>query len=272
MRRGCFFDILIKYMEFIFQVAIFVFGLCIGSFLNVVILRLEKSESLGGRSYCPNCKHQLAWFDLIPVASFLLLAGRCRYCKARISIQYPLVEVVTALLFLLISNFQFSISNTIFLFYIASSLIVIFAYDLKHYLIPDKVLFPAIIVAVIFRFWDFWYFIGNWKLGIGNYALAILIASGFFLLIFLVSRGRWIGFGDVKLAILLGLLVGFPNILVALLLAFWIGAIVGIAMMLLKKKGMKSEMPFAPFLIAGTFLALFWGTPMISWYSHFLLL
>src|SRR3989344_3846242 len=125
-------------MKTVFGIFIFVIGICIGSFLNVVILRLEKSENLGGRSYCPNCKHSLAWFDLIPVFSFLFLWGKCRYCHEKISIQYPTVEIITAVLFLLIFNLKFLILNQfeifkslnlIFLLYIASSLIVIFVYD-----------------------------------------------------------------------------------------------------------------------------------------------
>ncbi len=262
-------------MESILSFFIFALGLCIGSFLNVVILRLEKSESLGGRSHCPHCQHSLAWHDLIPVFSFIFLDGKCRYCHAKISIQYPVVELSTALMFLLIFNFQqfgpeltaegFPIFNTIFLFYIASSLIVIFVYDLRHYLIPDVILFPAIGIILAYRFID------NWKLILDNYGPAALLASGFFLAIFLISRGRWLGFGDVKLAILMGLLLGWPNILVALLLSFWLGAIIGLAVIFLQKKGLKSELPFAPFLIAGTFMALFWGAPIVAWYSGFLL-
>lgn len=205
------------------------------------------------------------WLDLVPVFSFLLLGGKCRYCKAKISPQYPLVEIGTGILFLLIINFQVSSINSVFLFYVASSLIVIFVYDLRHYIIPDKVLFPAIVVTFLYRFID------NWKLIIDNYGPAVLLASGFFLLIYLISKGRGMGFGDVKLAILMGLLLGFPNILVALLLSFWLGAIVGLAAMALQKKGLKSELPFAPLLIAGTFLALFWGQPIIAWYTHFFL-
>lgn len=249
---------------FLIPFAVFIFGLCIGSFLNVVILRLEKNESLGGRSYCPHCKHSLVWLDLIPVFSFLFLRGKCRYCKGKISRQYPIIEISTGLIFLLISNYQVSIINSALLFYVTSALIVIFVYDLKHFIIPDKILFPAIVITFLYRLID------NWKLIIGNYSLAAILASGFFLAIFLISKGRWMGFGDVKLAILMGLLLGFPNILVALLSAFWLGALVGIVLMLLSKKGLKSELPFAPFLITGTFLALIWGQPVINWYANFI--
>ena len=270
-------------MPLIISVFVFVLGLSFGSFLNVVIFRLEQNEGVGGRSYCPHCKHQLSWLDLVPVFSFLWLRGKCRYCKQKISWQYPLVEVSTGLIFLLISNSQFLISNeisnakileTIFLWYIASSLIVIFTYDLKHFLIPDVVLLPAIIVTFLYRILEnlvHWKLIENWELIIGNYLLAALIASSFFLLIFLASRGRWMGFGDVKLAILMGLLLGLPNIFAALFLAFLGGAIIGIGLMLLHEKGLKSEVPFAPFLIVGTALAYFFGNGIIAWYMSLFL-
>ena len=172
----------------------FIFGLCIGSFLNCVIYRLEQKKSLKGRPFCPHSKHTLSWQDLFPVFSFLLLKGKCRYCHKKISIQYPLTEISTALIFLLISN-QFQISNflnLIFLFYIASVLIIIFVYDLKHYIIPDKILFPAIAIAVIYDLIPPY----NWS-NIFYIFLAAVIASAFFLIIFLVSKGRAMGFGDV---------------------------------------------------------------------------
>ncbi|MSU60548.1 MAG: prepilin peptidase [Candidatus Staskawiczbacteria bacterium] len=279
-------------MYLYFNILVLLFGLIIGSFLNVVILRLEKSEKLGGRSYCPHCKHSLMWMDLIPVFSFLFLRAKCRYCSQEISWQYPLVEVVTGLIFLLVFNFSGLAWNDppddflklIFWFYIASVLIVIFVYDLKHYLIPDKILFPAIIIAFLCRILEFFYveILDEYKpfsqilrsfgeFGslppLAYYLLATIIASGFFLCIYMVSKGKWMGFGDVKLAILLGLILGFPNILAGLFLAFFSGAIIGVALMLIDKKGLKSELPFAPFLILGTFLAMFWGQQLINWYT-----
>lgn len=246
-----------------YSLIIFLIGLCVGSFLNVVQLRLEKGESFAkGRSHCPKCRHQLSWLDLVPVLSFIFLRGKCRYCSEKISWQYPAVEILTALAFLGIFNFQFPISNTIFLFYVVSSLIVIFIYDLKHYLIPDKVLFPVIVITFLYQA------IFHTAM-LGNYVLASAIGTGFFLAIFLVSRGRWMGFGDVKLAILLGLLLGFPNILVGLFLSFFFGAILGVILLFLKKRGLKSEIPFAPFLIIGTLVAMVYGLPILNWYINF---
>jgi len=277
------------FINFLINLFVFIFGLCIGSFLNCVIYRTELQENmpkkdpnrkavsfLHGKSFCPHCKRTLSWKDLFPVFSYLFLLGKCRYCKKNISWQYPLVEIATGIIFLLIYNLKFeilnqfeilkysNILNLLFLFYIAGVLIAIFVYDLKHYLIPDKILFPAIAIAFIFRLLE------NFS-SVPNFLLAVAIASGFFLAIFLVSKGKWMGFGDVKLAILLGLILGSPSILVGLFLAFFFGAIIGIILMLFNKKGLKSEIPFGPFLIAGTFIALFWAPEIISWYMHTLL-
>ena len=250
---------------------VFLLGVCIGSFLNAVIYRLEQKKSLSGRSFCPQCKHKLSWSDLFPVFSFLLLGGKCRYCHKKISIQYPVVEILTGLIFLLIFNFVIfnflnnalisKFLNAGFFFYIASALIVIFVYDLKHYEIPDKVLFPAIGITFLFQAVSSSYLIFN-------YLLAVLIGAGFFFAIFWFSKGAWMGFGDVKLAVLMGLLLGFPNILSALFMAFFLGAIIGVILMPLKKKGLKSEIPFGPFLVLGTFLALLYGTQTIQWYLN----
>ncbi len=246
---------------FLFYLFSFLFGLIIGSFLNCLIYRLENEQTLGGRSYCPNCKHQLAWFDLIPVVSYLMLLGKCRYCHKKISIQYPIVEIATGIAFLLI--FTVVPSNILYLmllWYVFASFTVIFIFDIKYYIIPDRILFPAIIITLLYEIlFTFPHFISNtlW---------AAVLASGFFLAIFLVSRGKWMGFGDVKLAILMGLILGFPNILSGLFLSFCIGSVVGVVLMISQKKGLKNEMPFAPFLIIGTFLALFFGNIIASWY------
>ncbi len=250
---------------------IFLFGLIVGSFLNCIIYRLEISKSfLKGRSFCPYCKHELAWYDLIPIFSFLMLKGKCRYCQKPISIQYPLVELTTALLFVLIINNQLSIINfqnlltTIYLLLTTCFLIIIFVYDFKHYIIPDKVIFPAIGLAFIYNLLTTNYLLLNTL-------LAALGASAFFLSIYLISRGKWMGFGDVKLSFLMGLILGFPNILVALFFAFFTGAITGLILIAQSKKTLKSMVPFGPFLVFGTFLAMFYGEQIINWYSNLFL-
>jgi len=253
---------------------IFLTGLAVGSFLNCLIYRLaEKTSPLRGRSFCPHCKHTLSWRDLIPVLSFLFLRGKCRYCQKKISWQYPLIELSTALLFVLTYNFL-PVPRTspwVYFYYwaVISFLIIVFVFDLKHYIIPDKVIYPAILIVLVFRILNLF---GNWKLEIGNLGTLInpLVAAiggaMFFLTIVLVSRGKWMGFGDVKLAFFMGFFLGFPNILVALFLAFLIGAIIGVGLILAKKKILKSEVPFGPFLVTGTFIALFWGPEIIRWY------
>ena len=239
-------------MALFFALIVFLFGLAVGSFLNCVIYRLEKNKSfLKGRSFCPNCRHKLSWQDLIPIFSFLFLKGKCRYCQKNISFQYPVVELATGILFVLCFLFH----APYYLFIIIPFLVVIFVYDLKHCLIPDKVIYPAILIALIFNF-------TNW--------LSALSAAAFFLTIVLISRGRWMGIGDISLGFLMGLLLGFPNILLSLFLAFAIGAIIGLGLIAAGKKSLKSEVPFGPFLIAATLIAIFWGEKIINWYLNLL--
>jgi len=254
----------------IYYLSIFIFGLIVGSFLNCVIYRLEKKESfLRGRSYCPHCKHPLAWYDLIPLLSFIFLRRRCRYCHKPISWQYPIVELATGFLFTLPlfsspSQWEGEVWwGWFFYLLIACFLIIIFVYDLKHFTILDKVLIPAIILSVFYRVLEL---IINNQLSIINYFCAALGAAGFFLLIYLISKGKWIGFADVKLAILLGLILGWTKIGLSLFLSFFIGAIIGIGLVVFSDKKFKSEIPFAPFLITGALISLFWGQGLINWY------
>ena len=290
---------------FLIVVSAFVFGLLAGSFLNAVIYRLPSpalrqaglrsaGSVMRGRSHCPKCGKVLSWYELLPVISFLIQRGRCRGCKKNISLQYPLVELATGILFALvilnyqfsnisefsIFNFQFLISLAI-MWAIMSGLIVIFVYDLRHYIIPDKILFPLILIALFakaFNFWalDHWKLIENWSLKIVNFellitALLVGVLTAFpFALLHFASRGRWMGFGDVKFAFFMGVLLGWPNILLALFLGFNLGAIAGIALILAGKKKLKNQIPFAPFLILGTLITLFWGSAIIRWYFDLL--
>jgi len=281
---------------------LFLFGLAMGSFLNVIVYRLQKGESFllspsetrkgfssfFERSYCPKCEHELGWQDLIPLASFIFLKGKCRYCKEKISWQYPLVELVTGLIFLAIglrnSSLLFYGNNTLWVWStffdiaIAGFLVIIFLYDLKHFIIPDVVIYPAIIVAFVYRLCEIFGF-GNqiWPEGINITFLNLLSdpilsafgASAFFLFIVLISRGKWMGIGDIKLAFLMGLFLGFPEVLVALFSAFFLGAIIGIGLIVFGKKSLKSEVPFGPFLATGTLIAFFWGPEIIRWYLNF---
>jgi len=261
--------------DIFFSIFVFLFGLILGSFLNCVIYRLAPHQNfgggLGGRSFCPHCKHTLSWQDLIPVFSFIFLKGKCRYCKKPISWQYPLIELVTGILFILVLyHTAYNIPYTIYELIIACFLIIIFVYDLKHYIIPDSVIYPAIAIALIFPEGK-----PLVSYGAGNFQLLILSAFGaalFFLLIVLITRGKGMGVGDIKLAFFMGLFLSWPNISVALFSAFFIGAIIGIGLIISDRKTLKSEVPFGPFLVAGTFLALFFGGRLIDWYLGLFLL
>lgn len=250
---------------------IFLVGLAIGSFLNVVINRLEKEENIvSKRSYCPHCQAKLKWFELIPVFSFIIQKGLCRTCKNRISIQYPLVEIATGLLFFLVYSY-FSDQNWPVISYwlfVISVLIVIFVYDFKYYLIPDKIIYPAILVSLGFWIWNL-FRISDLGFRILENAQELglsLLGALFFLLLVLISKEEWMGMGDVKLGVLMGLVLGWPNILAALYVGFLTGALVGLILILLKKADFKSHLPFGPFLVLGTFIAIFWGNQLIDWY------
>jgi len=269
-----------------FYIFIFVFGLCVGSFLNTVIYRLKTGESiLFLRSHCPSCKHTLGFFDLIPLFSFIFLGGRCRYCKKKISWQYPMVELATGILFVLFSYLAklpshltmeqlslewFFVGLTLNFFFV-SILIIIFVYDLKHSIIPDKVVWFGIAVLLILNGLALLVqllFINKPDsiLPFLNRLLAAALAGGFFLILVLISREKWMGWGDVKLGILIGLILGWPNILVALFLAFVSGAIVGGGLVLAKKKTLKSQIPFGPFLCGSCIVAMLVGEKILDWY------
>ena len=246
-------------------VLIFILGLIVGSFLNVVILRLRKNESIiKKRSHCLFCKRKLTWQELIPVFSFLRQKGRCLGCGKKISWQYPLVEFFTGLLFLLefmysapgglIAGWQFPyIVYNLFLWTITCFLIVIFVYDLKYYLVADQIIYPAIIISFLFDIY-LWMSSGQSSILISS-LIASLISGGFFLIIIIISKGKWMGMGDVKIGILMGLVLNVQQIFVALFLAFMIGAIVSMVLLILKKKKLKSKIPFGPFLVLATFVS-----------------
>jgi prepilin signal peptidase PulO-like enzyme (type II secretory pathway) len=277
-------------MDYIIAMLVFVLGLVVGSFLNVVILRLNSEESIvNARSKCMDCGHPLAWYDLFPLVSFLTLRGKCRYCAKKLSWQYPLVELATGLIFLILFDHSFhtfdlfalsepgafgllTLAGFVVALYVFAALVVIFVFDLRHYIIPDVVIYPAIAVASFWKVLEVTLAAGKidpmallWIL------LPALVAGGFFLFLIIITRGKGMGGGDVKLAFLMGLVLGFPSILAALLLAFVSGAVVGVALILVGKKGMKSMLPFGPFLIFGFVLSYFYGLQMIDWYLDFCL-
>ncbi|OGH17623.1 MAG: hypothetical protein A3F30_02255 [Candidatus Levybacteria bacterium RIFCSPHIGHO2_12_FULL_37_12] len=294
---------------------LFILGLAIGSFLNVLIDRIPNDESpFKGRSCCDKCKKTLKWYDMVPVLSFLILKGKCRYCKAHISFYYPLVELITGVMFVIVfffliesrimnheslfTNFEFGnylgfrisdfgfILNYFYYAFILSSFIVIFFTDLKYGIIPDKVLFSAIIISFFFLFFTSKEFLQlrsgqawlsfplqSTTLGVDQLAtlgvvanrfLSALTSFAFFLILYLITKGKGMGFGDVKLAFLLGLVLGFPKIIVALYLAFLTGALAGSILIVWRKKKLKSSIPFGPFLILGSILSIFFGEKILQ--------
>jgi len=259
----------------LFVLISFVFGLAIGSFLNALIYRLQTKESIiVGRSHCPNCGHILQWHDLIPLFSFMFLAGKCRYCRKEISWQYPAVEAATGILFAF-ASYRFpmlsagNLLSFVYLDIIISFLIVIFVYDLKNFIILDRIIFPAISLALIYSLASYFIFNLSFFDSVLIPLISAISAAAFFLSFVLVSKGEWMGMGDVKLAFFMGLFLGWPNIFVALFISFLLGAIIGSGLIIAGKKTMKSEVPFGPFLTIGTLLAFFFGSNLINWYFNF---
>jgi len=245
----------------------FISGLIIGSFLNVVVYRLNVAESILGRSHCPHCKKQIRWYDNIPLFSFILLRMKCRDCNEKISWQYPLMEFVTGAVFALLGNYFFFLSDpqswiiTAYFLALFSLLLVIFMYDLKYMEIPMIIFWIALGVSLLYAIFSDWLnFIpelGIWNLSIFSGMIGGVIAFLFFFILVLVSKEKWMGMGDAYLAFLAGFVVGYPKIFFTLAAAFLIGSICSIILLLAKKKTMKSQIPFAPFLVSAMILAIF---------------
>lgn len=256
----------------------FFFGISVGSFLNVVIDRLETNESiLTGRSHCDSCKHVLRWYDLIPIVSFIFLRGKCRYCGKSLRLQYPLVEFVTGTLFVLVwtnlangcelfantHELVLHLPPTTYHLLVVSAMIVVFVYDLKHKIIPDKVILPTVLVSSLYTLYSPFtpFFLNQWFSAIG--------AGLFFLCLILATKGRGMGMGDVKLVFLMGLVLGWPKILIALYLSFISGALIGLLLIAIGKKRFGQEIPFGPFLSASTIATLLYGNFLLHLFQTF---
>ena len=264
-------------------VTVFVFGAIIGSFLNVVIYRFHTGRSLNGSSHCMSCQTQLRWFELFPLLSYVFLRGKCRTCGSYIPPRYFLVELLTALAFLSVFVHGGTVMGMFLVGVLFALLIVIAVYDLYHYVIPNELIIlvsvvtPALYGVKIFEGAPFTIFIPA--------TLSALGAFLFFGGLWKMSAGRWIGFGDVKLAIPLGFLASFPAVFSLVVLSFWVGATVSIVILALQKilkRGqiplrifgtplkMSSEVPFAPFLIAGFVLSYFYGVDVLELVAYVL--
>ncbi len=265
-------------MDFLIIVVLFGLGVIVGSFLNVVILRYNTGLSfLHGRSQCLTCTHTLEWYDLFPLVSFVVSRMRCRYCSTRLSPQYPLVELGLGLLFAstgLLYSFEASMLPLIITdLAILSFLMLIFVYDVRHKIIPDTHVYSFIALALLHGV------LSHVLLGTNLWSFLFagpLLALPFWLL-WSVSRGTWMGFGDVKLAWGIGWMLGISAGVSAIILAFWIGAVVSLGIMAYNKirermypawihnpLGMKSEVPFAPFLILGCLLVYYFNFSVID--------
>lgn len=236
-----------------------IFGLAIGSFLNVCIDRLPQRESIiSPPSHCASCGHPLSALDLIPVLSYLLLGGRCRYCGAAIPRRLPLVEMATGLLFALFWHLYGPTSQLALAAIYACIFIIIFFMDLEHRLVLNQVIYPAILLALLAVPFT------------PNYSARELLLGGLigFLLLFLIAliRPAGMGMGDVKLTAFIGLVVGFPSILIALFISFVSGGLVGGWLLLSGAKGRKDPVPFAPFLVTGGVAAMLYGEEIMDWY------
>lgn len=228
-------------------VILFVLGLIIGSFLNVVGLRYRSGRGIGGRSECPHCGKRLEWWELLPVASFFLLRGRCSKCKSRISPQYPLIELWVGLFFATLPPLYWLVFSVY---------TVIVIYDFRHKVIPDPLVYTALALALVARL-SLGGSMGDWLTGPVLFAI--------FALGWLISRGRALGFGDAKLVLTIGLLLGVAWGTSAVVMAFWIGALITGGLVLFGRKSLtiKSEVPFAPFLILGAWAALFYHLDLL---------
>jgi prepilin signal peptidase PulO-like enzyme (type II secretory pathway) len=258
-------------MNNLLMLLIFVFGLCIGSFINALVYRLYNDLPIGkARSMCVYCKKQLKWYHNIPLISYIFLFGKCSFCKKKISWQYPLVELITGVLFILtfyhfniLENFNFIV--LLFYCFIILLLIIIFLFDLKYMIIPDLISIPGIIIIFLFQIY-FAINSGDFLNNILKILLAGVVCGGFFAVQYSLSKGKWVGSGDIRLGILIGFILGWPMGIVALFLSYIIGTIYAIPVLILKKKNLKSQVPMGVFIVLAIFVVMFWGEEIINIY------
>lgn len=263
---------------------IFIMGLVWGSFLNVVIFRTSHGSSpLSGRSICPKCKHQLAWFHNIPLLSYLFLRGRCAFCHKNISLRYPFVETLTGVMFVwwFLVGFNFfqlvgspwSVIQPVFWLIVGMVMISIFMTDLLYMVIPFSLNLMLFSLALFYRigltgfgvmrFEDFWRALLS-GLALGLFFLSAQVITK------KIKKVDGFGLGDIYLAPSLGLLLGWPRIVPGVFVSFVLGSIAGLILIFSKKKKFGQYLPFGPFLLVGTFVALLWGNVIWSWYMGFL--
>lgn len=246
----------------------FIFGAIVGSFLNVVALRFNTGMGIGGRSKCMSCGTSLTWKELIPLFSFAVQKGSCRKCKSKISWQYPLVEfiagIIFVLLFFIFPPFSLVSAFTTFMYIVITCLLlVICVYDIKHKIIPDQFVYTFSVIALINLFigGTSWFHVPSLSALLAGPILALPFA-----LLWLVSKGSWMGLGDAKLTLGIGWLLGLNGGVNALVLSFWVATVVSVLWMFISNKGFKpkTEVPFGPYLILGMYLVLLFGIQVMD--------
>ncbi len=254
-------------IEIISIVVLSLLGLIVGSFSNVCIHRIPRNESIVyPTSHCPKCRNTIKPIDNIPLLSYILLKGRCRNCKSRISIQYPLVEFLTGVIYTIIYLvYGLSIQTLIYVI-LSSALIIITFIDLQKQIIPDVISLPGIVIGFILSFFvPYISFI--------NSALGVVVGGGIILIISLggsaIYKKEAMGGGDVKLAAMIGAFLGWRYIIISLFLGFFLGALIGIILIMSKIKKREDTIPFGPFIVLGSLITLLWGKQIISWYLGF---
>lgn len=236
-----------------------VFGLLVGSFLNVVIARVPEGRSVWApRSACPRCGALIGWYDNIPLISFLVLRGRCRGCRTPIPWRYPVVEAATGGAFALSYVLFGPTLDFLVAAILLGALVAITAIDLRHQIIPDVITLPGIVVGFLAS-------LAGTRVGWLDSLIGIAVGGGIFLVIILVSGGG-MGGGDMKLGAMLGAFLGWKLGLLALLLGVLSGGLVAVALLLAGRKGRKEAIPFGPYLALGGALSLLWGDPILAWY------
>ena len=243
-----------------------VMGACIGSFLNVVIYRLPLGQSIvSPPSRCPKCGNRLQWFENVPIFGWLLLGGRCRKCKNKISIQYPIVELITAVLFVLVVWLTPAGPLLVTRLLFVCILIVLFGIDLEHQILPNSITLPGIVVGLLLSTIA----LPGWRDALLGALLGAGVLYGIAWGYYLWRREEGLGMGDVKMLAMVGAFLGWKAVLVTLVLSSFSGAIIGVALIAAQRGNMKLALPFGTFLAIGAAVAMFAGEPLAAWYAGF---